>query len=746
MPLDQFCTPFLFPGLALSASRTCWEARQQQHMLIWYVALCCPAHWELEGADTAKVESWFACGGWLSETVSSACGRTALKYLWLQSLILPNTLRGTESASRAATPPSYLAALRELESPVSSSVLNLAATLTTQAEDDADAENLRFLRSPLDPQDEWRAENARERLRRTSEEQSDDRERHDRFRRVMSRLSRQHEPPAYGDRIPSQNNLYDWSPANEADGDEELEQLLQELGQRQPSTHPDILRELARSQLDAERESRRAYSSRLLSSNQPSQTSESSLRSAAILQSVRRHPRFSARTRDYMHRYISDRDSADRATHDGESRDRRSPSRSAATSTGLGERSRYEASRHAWQAQQQLQRSDRDRAIVDRSLERDRVARRDYRREYLENPSSYPASTSPWLEQTIKYLSRLRSSNSYEDSLGYAVDGGFVNKDFFGDDHDDFILDTSTILPPAETSWLAPGAVLSGSQHATNVTSTLTPAAAVRGDSLLYHSRNADSTAPTLFDGARPSLSHNYIPPYRRSGEVVTTFSPQQDRWPVKVTIHAVDYDTMSLSATMEAYNVPSHPQSFVGMLSSANNSASSDNPTPIRTSSITTYLEGEILDFRTHTLLTESFKSSSVIDATYWRKLPPFSNLTDDELVHKLVSQRWMEQLSQEWILMRWKERCFVKNTRAFNSANPTPTDLHPRNFLNPDPEDDVTEDGCGLTISGFYYVCLRRSDGAVEGLYYDPQSSPYQHLKLVPVSGGVFPKWEFR
>jgi hypothetical protein len=256
------------------------------------------------------------------------------------------------------------------------------------------------------------------------------------------------------------------------------------------------------------------------------------------------------------------------------------------------------------------------------------------------------------------------------------------------------------------------------------------------------------------FDAARPWLSHTSIPLYRRPGEVVTTYSPQQDRWPVKVTIHAVDYSTMTLSATMEAYNVPSHPQSFIGMLSSANNSTSPNLPGPVRTSSITTYLEGEILDFRTHTFLTESFKSTPLIDATYWRKLPPFSNLTDDELVHKLVSRRWMTQLSQEWILMRWKERCFVKNTRAFNSANSSfrssstsaaADDMTYGEFIA-ETEEDVTEDGCGLTISGFYYVCLRRSDGTVEGLYYDPQSSPYQHLKLVPVSGGVFPKWDFR
>lgn len=38
------------------------------------------------------------------------------------------------------------------------------------------------------------------------------------------------------------------------------------------------------------------------------------------------------------------------------------------------------------------------------------------------------------------------------------------------------------------------------------------------------------------------------------------------------------------------------------------------------------------------------------------------------------------------------------------------------------------------GLTISGFYYISLRRDTGHIEGLYYDPGSSPYQQLSLKP------------
>ena len=34
-----------------------------------------------------------------------------------------------------------------------------------------------------------------------------------------------------------------------------------------------------------------------------------------------------------------------------------------------------------------------------------------------------------------------------------------------------------------------------------------------------------------------------------------------------------------------------------------------------------------------------------------------------------------------------------------------------------------------CGLTIAGFYYVCLSRSDGSVHGVYYDPNSRWSMH-----------------
>ncbi|KAL5376083.1 hypothetical protein PMIN03_012566 [Paraphaeosphaeria minitans] len=560
----------------------------------------------------------------------------------------------------------------------------------------------------------------------------------------LSSLHREARTAAYGDRVPSRNSLYDWSPATDGDDDTELEGILAELRREQPNTHPEILRVLGRSQLDSERERSRAAVSRLLNSSQPSQSADSSLRSAALLQSVRRNPRFAARTRHLAQRY-ADRDATDRSPHPSDWRDR-----SYLTS---------ESTRAA------MDRLAQRRTSAEQNRDRDMLQRVDsYRRSYLERASNPPSTVSPMLEQTIKYLSQIRHSSVIDDSLNYAMDAGFLGKDDFAQDHQDFVLDPFTIPPPAETSWLAPGAVLSGCQHAATVTSTVTTSGS--GTTTLYrftHTGNRLSDARTMYSS--PSNRTSLSPP-----DVVTSHSPQQDRWPVKVTIHSVDYDRMALSATMEAYNVPSHPHSHQSILNSSDLA-----PSFTRTSSITTYLEGEILDFNTHTLLTESFKSTAGNDATYWRKLPIFQDMTDDDVVRCLTSRTWFEEvLSKEWILMRWKERCFVKSLNRSTAdpiQPPASTTIPPeprRRYTSlsasssdpahiwgdgssfrsgGDPENTSFDDsGCGLTISGFYYVCMRRSDGKLEGLYFDPQSSPYQCLKLESVRGGVFPAWGFR
>ncbi len=652
-------------------------------------------------------------------------------------------------------------------------MLNLAATLGTQSDED-DSQH------PITDAYTYTPQQHHLRLLEGHPDELDQ-------RGMMSRPGRRTDSTtAYGDRVPSQNSLYDWSPANEADNEDELDQILAGLRREHPTTHPEILRVLGRSQLDSDRE-RIRYISNRLQDHQPSPSGppEHSLRSTAILQSVRRHPRFFARSRDLSQRTQGDRDATSRSS----------------------QHSNLEGTPR----QMPMQRLLDGRSSLDRER-RGMLSRPDaYRRSYLDRASLSSPAVSPMLEHTIKYLSRIRHSNDINDSINYALDAGFLSKDNFCMQYTDFVTNTFTIPPPAETSWLTPGAVLSGCQHATSLAASIStgvPEANTTINRFRVIDNPATSTLPALPPPTRPWIANSYSSARSQTSQhmaqgLPTQTSPQ-DRWPVKVTIHSVDWENMSISATMEAYNVPSHPHSLQSALSSSNLATTTSSQQFTRTSSITTFLEGEILDFNTHTLLTESFKSSATNDATYWRKLPPFQKMRDEEIVRALVSKKWFtEVLSKDWILMRWKERCFVKSlnkstadpvqpphstTMPFadgpahdsflSSTSSIENHYYPSTYasqLQPSPyrivrnqqtgraevevapllntsngpdRDHATFDdsSCGLTISGFYYVCLRRSDGKLEGLYYDPQSSPYQCLKLDSVKGGSFPAWGFR
>jgi Vacuolar import and degradation protein len=275
----------------------------------------------------------------------------------------------------------------------------------------------------------------------------------------------------------------------------------------------------------------------------------------------------------------------------------------------------------------------------------------------------------------------------------------------------------------------------------------------------------------TLDEASRQWTSSNVVPPHAQRTRSSRLPGPTKaDFWPVKVKIHAVDYERMTLAATMEAYDVPSQPPVPDYLTNMADDfwatTAINHDPTsraPAVTpkkeerKSITTYLEGEILDFKNFTFMTESFKSSLDNDATYWRKLEPFKDYTDEELVGRLTSKGYLEHLSQSYILMRWKERCFVRDSPSKSQASLSSERVHVYGSSGTEARDAVDfyeavemPDGfTGLTISGFYYVCMRRSDGAVEGLYCDPQSSPYQRLTLErkgEAELGRFPVWEFK
>ncbi|KAK5072024.1 hypothetical protein LTR64_004197 [Lithohypha guttulata] len=160
---------------------------------------------------------------------------------------------------------------------------------------------------------------------------------------------------------------------------------------------------------------------------------------------------------------------------------------------------------------------------------------------------------------------------------------------------------------------------------------------------------------------------------------------------------------------------------------------------------------------------------------------------------MHGLLSDKdWLNKHinSQGWILMRWKELCFVSPGAGPNPEPSRPwipnqpasaaTDTSRGLFRSQDPPSDpsnprsaglyrrrqnernsqriyttnaaerdeitsstgVTSGGIGsrqatwgLTISGFYYVALNRQTGQIEALYYDCGSAPFQRLKMGPL-----------
>ena len=649
-------------------------------------------------------------------------------------------------------------------------------------------------------------------------EAAEDLSRRERLQRVLARLNRLHEPAtsstsAYTNRTPSPNrqSLYDWAPAYDDNNEQEneLDAILSELRQQQPETHPDILRVLGQSPLDGNRQREREASG-ASGNNDPMDTLTddlleqrrsllrdrerrrrenewASLRSRAVLQRARQEVGGSPSATERMLRYVMDRERSGMSEEEERARGtgwfRPSPSRGG---NGNEEpRSQVHRGENSWIST----------PPASELRERDRQARVDaFRRGYLaENvpprlpristppvPASNNAPATPsFLENALKYLSDLRSCKRYNEALSTAIERGMAMREFFAEKHDDFVMDLNELsqLPPS--SWLQPGTVFEGHQHANTVGgASLTHQGQTSGPRVEqinpnYRNSNATttgfdhppgSTRVVSFDTSnRPSLA---------SPPLLTSPKETHDSWPVRVMIHSIDPEKMTMQGTMEAYDVPQHPSSL-SILNSVDRPKAGKKNAPI-----TTYLEGHIIDLRTHSFLTPGAAddrkaggssrtgphstnpqnstpyttiptniafptATSQTDAQNWLKLSPFSHINPvlspdgpathgDIIARILLSKSQLQDLHNEYIFMRWKERCFVHAKNDECSATQA--------------ERVGDQDrGHGLTISGFYYVSLRRSDGVVEGLYFDPMSTPYQYLRLSGRTSG-WGAWDFR
>ncbi|KAG0346264.1 hypothetical protein BG005_000854, partial [Podila minutissima] len=142
----------------------------------------------------------------------------------------------------------------------------------------------------------------------------------------------------------------------------------------------------------------------------------------------------------------------------------------------------------------------------------------------------------------------------------------------------------------------------------------------------------------------------------------------QLEEWDVKVTISAVDYNAATVFGLMEAMDVP------------------------MSESNVVTFWEGEIIDFENHNFWTKKWAAKAKTDLEHWKRLEAFQGVEERYIIRGAKNGKFVGHISQKYIFMRWKEKHFV------NSSEHT----------------------SGLTIAGFYYIAMRRSDGAIEGYYH--------------------------
>ncbi|KAJ1957417.1 hypothetical protein EC988_000845 [Linderina pennispora] len=165
---------------------------------------------------------------------------------------------------------------------------------------------------------------------------------------------------------------------------------------------------------------------------------------------------------------------------------------------------------------------------------------------------------------------------------------------------------------------------------------------------------------------------------------------PDVEKWDVDVTIHTVDMRNSKLSGVMRATNIPRTPKSIL------------------------TSWEGEIIDFQRFWPKTGKWKARCEDDTRNWSLFDPVAESPE------VFLQKWPESLGgkriprmlEDFVFMRWKETEFI----------------------------NVEASETGLTIAGFYYICMNRRTGSIEGVYFDPLTPPYQRLFLKAENDGRF------
>ena len=496
---------------------------------------------------------------------------------------------------------------------------DLASTLGTEA----DAELLHFLRSrshtPLEGQrgpDETLAHIQRPRdLNR------------DRLRRLHAESRQQYEQnqnlphPAYGDRIPRRQSLYDWAPDGQDDHDA-LELWNSLIPSNTSSTAQDestsSIAQFLSDRRHASRWPRRPSNSATTSREAADTISTPTSISSTLVERDRRLAQQALRESQLRrHNDLYSTQRAEMTDYIRESSSSRSTSPLPSISSTRPRTTRVP--RASGQAHRP------SGAEIQGQIDA-------YRQRYLSNPTLNAPAPPRELEEAIKYLDKLRRCNSFSDSLRAAAKTNLVGDDFRGKAQDDFILSITHIPSPAETSWLRPGGIFDGSQHAATPIPRLNHRSSTSATSTTIDPRHLGRRAEL----SSSSFTRESLRAYWNEPSPLLTAS--EERWPVKVSIQAIDWEKMTLCGTMEAFGVP-------------------DWQAQTQKSSIVTFLEGEIVDLDHHSFLTTNFKADPKVDATYWRKLEPFKDCSDEEVGKRMASRAWMrEECAKKYVLMRWK------------------------------------------------------------------------------------------
>ncbi|XP_055330986.1 glucose-induced degradation protein 4 homolog [Paramacrobiotus metropolitanus] len=130
----------------------------------------------------------------------------------------------------------------------------------------------------------------------------------------------------------------------------------------------------------------------------------------------------------------------------------------------------------------------------------------------------------------------------------------------------------------------------------------------------------------------------------------------------------------------------------------------------------LTTYFDGEIISER-YPFLTRKWDADEEMDRKHWMKFSSFQpfnkTFNSDTFSYDVLKEN-------DFVYMRWKEH-----------------------FLIPDHN---IRDINGASFAGFYYICLQKSLGTIEGLYYHRSSELYQSLSLKHISACNYEVYQFR